>query len=433
LANWDRAIELAREGKDMPPRRKDGVVTKAMTRRLPGWVELDEDGRPQLIQARAAVIRQILEWATAGFGYAVMVKKLIAGDVPAFGERVLKYDEDGAPYFEQADGERYGCGEWRTSYLRDILTDRRIIGELQPRDRHGNVKGRAIPDYYPSVATPDEFYAARAAIKSRKGKQGRIGAGVASLFSGLLKNARDGLAYYVAQSVEDGVMTRRLLNMSSIEGKSKAFTFDYVTFEREILRKLRELSPEEVLGTAPPPNATVIQGELDWIKERRAELAAVLLDGDLREITDQLRNLQKRETELKGNLETAREDAARPPADSWKDVKNLAELLDKVPEKDRADVRLRLRSLLRRHIDEILVLVVPRGTTRIAVVQIRFSGDGGRHRDYWIEFRKGWRNKAGNQPAQSACRSLTDADDLGPFDLRIRQDALDMAATLSQS
>jgi hypothetical protein len=221
--------------------------------------------------------------------------------------------------------------------------------------------------------------------------------------------------------------------MSSIEGKSKAFTFDYAAFEREILTKLRELSPEEVLGTAPPPNAAVIQGELDWIKERRAELAAVLLDGDLREITDQLRNLQKRETELKGKQETAREDAARPPADSWKDVKNLAELLDKVPEKDRADVRLRLRSLLRRHIDEILVLVVPRGTTRIAVVQIWFTGDGGRHRDYYIEFRKGWRNKAGYQSAQSACRSLTEADDLGPFDLRIRQDALDMAATLSQS
>src|SRR5207249_31294 len=92
-----------------------------------------------------------------------IVKKLIAEGVPAFGDR--EEDEDG--HHRAAKGHRYGCGEWRTAYVRSILSDRRALGEYQPRDADDQPKGDPIPGYYPRVVSDAEFYATRAAVRGR--------------------------------------------------------------------------------------------------------------------------------------------------------------------------------------------------------------------------------------------------------------------------
>src|SRR5262245_26134455 len=55
---WREKKQAAREGKVQPPRKKDGRRTRALTGRLPAWVE-DKGGRLVLIPDRAAVVKRI--------------------------------------------------------------------------------------------------------------------------------------------------------------------------------------------------------------------------------------------------------------------------------------------------------------------------------------------------------------------------------------
>jgi DNA invertase Pin-like site-specific DNA recombinase len=409
LANWERALAQA---------RSQGRI---MTGRLPGWIDLDDQGQPRLVEDRAAVIGQIFEWARAGYGFERIVKQLIEARVPAFGDRVIEHDEDGVPYFRR-NGGRYGCGEWRTSYVRSILRDRRVLGELQPRDRHGTNKGEPIARYYPPVVSDETFYAAQAAIKARRGKPGRIGAGVASLFGGLLTNARDGMSYYVSQYTYRGAACKRLLNHSAIEKKSPAYTFPYAVFERALLDKLREVSALDVLGHGPTPDAEVLQGQLDWLNGKAAEIVATGL-GNIPELAEKLRELIQQRDEIKAKLEKAKEDLVKSPGDNWSDVRSLAELLEETPAADREEVRFRLRTALARAIDKILILVVRRGRDNLCAAQVWFEG-GRAHRDYLIFFRPALVNSNVSRPSswwvldfkstgqQSAISNLTDLPDV---------------------
>jgi len=381
LANWEKAVRLARE---------KGCV---FTQRLPGWVELTESGL-QLIPERVVAVKRIFEMATAGYGMTTIVARLTAEGVPAFGDRVLVEDEDSGSYWRAAEGERYGCGEWRTAYVRSILSDRRALGEFQPCDSENNPKGDLIPNYYPPAVTEGEFYAARAAIgkrtnkgtdTSRANRQGRIGNGVASLFGGLLKHARNpGETYYVAAYSEKGVLTRVLLNSWSRERKAKAFTFPYETFERAVLSCLREINPEEIASPVPITEVSVLQGELNDLRERKVALALALRDvGNIATVAAELKKVEDREQELLAQIDDNAERVAVPRSDAWQTMHTLIDVLDTA--EDREDRRLRLRAVLRRNVDAIYVLIVPRGRVRLAAVQIDFA-EGGR-RNYLIRRR----------------------------------------------
>jgi DNA invertase Pin-like site-specific DNA recombinase len=395
--NWEKALRLARD---------EGGP---MTRRLPAWVEIGEDGIPRLILERAAAIKRILALATAGYGMTRIVKQLNADGIHAFGDREQdEPDEDGSIHYRKVGGKPFGCGEWRTSYVRSILSDRRVLGELQPCDRDGKPKGDPIPGYYPPVVTEGEFYAARAAVLGRKNggtanRQGRLGNDVANLFAGLLRNARDGSTYYAAIRVDrprsdrphggkrphppangKPYVTRVLRTQSGIEGRGHNHTFPYAVFERAVLSRLQELDPADVLGQDKPADVTVLQGELDYVKERRAKLAALLRgDDDVDELVAELRRLKDREAELLGQLDEAQERAAKPLEETWRVAQSLVGLLDGAAGEDREDRRLRLRAALRRMVDSVWLLVVPRGRDKVAAVQIRFEGGGRREYLVW--------------------------------------------------
>jgi hypothetical protein len=280
---------------------------------------------------------------------------------------------DGEGHFRQADGDRFGCGEWRTSYVRSILSDRRALGELQPCNAAGRPVGDVIKGYYPAVVGPDEFYAARAAVTGRRNQQGRIGNGVANLFGGLMRNARDGSTYYAATRSDGGRLSKILINKTGIEGRSRYWTFPYATAERALLSHLREIDPADVLGRQDgPAGPAVLQGELAWVRERKAALAAELLKGDVPEIAEALRQMKVREAELVAALDDAEQEAAKPLGESWQEAQTLVGLLDAAP--DQEDVRLRLRAAIRRVVKEVWLFVTRRGQDRYAAVQVVFAG-----------------------------------------------------------
>jgi hypothetical protein len=130
--------------------------------------------------------------------------------------------------------------------------------------------------------------------------------------------------------------------------------------------------------------------------------AALALDAKEKELTEQL-------DELSGQ-------AGRAGGESWGEAMSLIEALEAAP--DPRDARLRLRLLLRQHVAEIWILVVPRSKTRrVAAVQVFFESGACRH--YLIASQDAGYCRQGGW---WAC-ALDDAVKLGPRDLRQRVDA----------
>jgi DNA invertase Pin-like site-specific DNA recombinase len=405
LANWAEALRLARE---------EG---RPVTGRLPGWVELGEAGLA-LVPERAVVVARVFQLAREGYGFASIARKLNAGGVPAFGDRVE--DENGG--HRKAGEGRYGCGQWRAGYVRSILSDRRAVGEYQPCDAEGRKKGEPIEGYYPRVVSDEEFYAARHAAQGRRvagaNRQGRIG-GVPNLFSGLLRHARDGGTYYAATRSDRYGVSKVLLNKSSLDGQGRAYTFDYATFERAVLTCLREIDPREVTGAAPPvTEVSVLRGELNELRARKAELVLALDGRQLAAVVEKIASIEAREGELAREIEESTEVALVPRADRWRDLHTLIGVLDGASEAEREDVRLRLRAAVRRNVDAVWVLVVPRGRDRLLAAQIYFAEGRGR-RDYLVYFKAGWANGRGSRvEGDWRARSLAEAAVPADLDLR---------------
>jgi DNA invertase Pin-like site-specific DNA recombinase len=391
-AAWDQKRKEAREG------------GKALTRRLPAWVE-ERGGKLELIPTRAAAVKRIFNLAAAGYGHVLIVKRLRDEKVPAFGVYVVHKGRKRSAF----------SGDWTRSYVALLLRDRRATGELQMRRQDGTPDGEPIPDYYPAVVTEAEWLAARAGAAQRERRPGRTSARVVNLFAGLLWDARSGEPYYAAtRKAPGGFLYRILFNKTAHAGRAPYYSFSAVTFEAAILSLLAEVDPREVLGEEDGPDEVmVLSGEKAQIESRIAELEAELLRGDVAALAKVLRQLEARNRDLASKLAEARQQAAHPLSESWGECKSLLTALGNAP--DPADARLRLRAALRRVVEGIWLLIVPRGRDRLAVAQAWFTGAG--CRSYAILHRPPKANGAARQEGQWWARSFTDVAP-GEFDLR---------------
>ena len=113
--------------------------------------------------------------------------------------------------------------------------------------------------------------------------------------------------------------------------------------------------------------------------------------------------------------------AASPTSEAWGEAKTLLAALDEAP--DPTDARLRLRAVLRRVVESIHLLVVPRGRDRLAAVQVTFTGcppvsdevpvdplEGGRYRRYLIVHRPAKSNGKARVEGGWAVQSLLHPD-----------------------
>jgi hypothetical protein len=411
--NSESAAKSDRNGKAWARKRKAARERGAViTRRLPAWVE-ERDGKLRLIPGPTAAVRRIYTLAAAGYGQLAIVKKLITEGVPPFG-----------------DGDI-----WARSYVAKILKDERVLGRFQPRKRDRSPEGAVIPDYFPPVISEEEFYAARAGCAQRRLRQGALGRHT-NVFSGLLMSARDGESYYCTASFGSrqrggrGPWQRVLKNTASLQGRAKGYTFPFATFESAILSKLAEVDPHEILnGDDSPDEALALSRDLDGVEAELADAAAFMdANGFSVTIGRRVSALEARKARLAAALAEAREKASHPLSETWGQAQSLLALVNGAP--DPVDVRLRLRAALRRLTESIWLLVVPRGLTRLAAVQIWFAG-GERHRDYLILHRQAKANGSARQEGSWRCWSLAAAvPDDASIDLRDRAAAARLAEDL---
>jgi hypothetical protein len=196
---------------------------------------------------------------------------------------------------------------------------------------------------------------------------------------------------------------------------------------------LKEIDAAEVAGSNG--EATLVDklsADLARTEAEYAEARGFLDDGAIsKALVEHLAKLEVRLAELKADLVEANRKAARPAAEAWGEARGLMGLIDTAPDPD--DVRVRLRTLLRRTVEEVRVLFVARGMVRLCAAQVFFAGGakgkGKACRSYLLLHRHATRGAVGERPEAWWARSMSDVVREGSLDLR----QADHAARLEQA
>jgi DNA invertase Pin-like site-specific DNA recombinase len=361
-------------------RKPAGEGRELLTLRLPAWVRQNARGGLVLVGAKAKAIVRVFELAADGYGQGRLVGRLQKEKVPPVA------------------GER-----WVRSYLGRLLHDRRVLGELQPKDRKGSPDGEVIVDYFPRVVSEELWDLARGSIDRRGKFRGRVGKEV-NVFAGLVLDPQ-GASYNLATRVEGARRYRVLVTADAAQGRAPCTSFPFQTFEAGLLACLAEIKPADILppGNGAREKVQKLAAEETRITRQLDKLALAMEgDEDLDTLRKAARSLEGQLKDVRAALALAKREAACPLAEGWGRALSLLEALKAAP--DPADARTRLRGLLRGLVDEVRLLVVPQGRDRLAVVQLFFRGGGVRH--YLLYHRAARGNARARTPAGWRCFSF---------------------------
>lgn len=246
---------------------------------IPAWIEIDQKTKkPVLINAKADIVKYIFKRTIEGIGQKLLCKELNQKHKPIT-----------SPKLNKQTG-KYSTPKWNTSYLCDLLQNRQVLGELQPRKRNANGKyepiGPPIEGYFPPVIEPKMFYAARLAIAQKKKEKYQDSSKFVNLLTGLVFNGADKRKMHLITTrvIRNGGKEYRQRRFQS-HGKNDGIagvsplSVDYYALEKLVLLSLTELDKEEMLGDFKPnlEKAKLLQA-ISGYKNRLKELERILSD-----------------------------------------------------------------------------------------------------------------------------------------------------------
>jgi DNA invertase Pin-like site-specific DNA recombinase len=298
---------------------------------------------------------------------------------------------------------------WQPAQVARLLRNRSVLGEYQPhtgtaakpgikstRKPHGD----PIKDYFPAIIDEATFYRVQDAMTFRHSGGGRkptsldvtSSSRVANLFNGITFDAADGHTMILSDSSGHASLYNSGA-LRKVEGANSRL-IRYSLFERAILSFLSELKPKDVLGhkvkseeevEALSGRLTAVAHKHEWATRRALEADDPDTYGDL------LEALAAEKRALSEQLETAKAKAASQTGDNLGECISLIALLEGTDNGERDDLRSKARAAIRRLVESIYVLVVPRGQSRLIAVQLYFRGGG--RRDYLLYYRQAGRGR----------------------------------------
>jgi DNA invertase Pin-like site-specific DNA recombinase len=341
----------------------DSAERKPIHQNPPAWLRLTEDKTKfAVIPEAARAVRLIYKWAGEGLGLDPITARLNQRGVPPITAGLTKKGEPR----KRCTGKV--TDSWRRSYVAKLLADKAVIGEYQPhvmKDGKRVPVGEPIKDYFPRIIPEQQWYAVRQAVKERGTELGPKGVGIANLFTGLIRDARDGQTMHLvyAGSSRKG-NTRRLVSYGCRNGEpsSVRLEFPYDIIEEAFLESIRELKASDVLG-----------GKVDEREEEIAALSAKLgeLDGKIVKVQKRvmaesgiealmslLEKLDRERKATAAELEKLKAETARQqPEEALSEVQSLAELLNKVKGDERKELRLKIRARIKQLVREMWLYV----------------------------------------------------------------------------
>jgi DNA invertase Pin-like site-specific DNA recombinase len=175
----EESVKKSQRGKrrydlDRASARASGV---AMSKNLPGWLEVGPDRKARVRDGRDAVVRRVFQLADDGVGSLQIVQAI---------------NREFAPW-QPLNGSK--AAKWNRSRITRILADRQVTGEYQP---YSKVNGKSVPagdpwpDHYPRIIAQDQFDRVRDAASARQTPAGKRSTVVGNLFAGKLSCAHCG-------------------------------------------------------------------------------------------------------------------------------------------------------------------------------------------------------------------------------------------------
>ncbi len=346
-------------------RKQREAAERIVTRRLPCWIDYT-DGKLVLNPVKAEVVRRLFALSRDGTGVFAIAKQMNAEKVRVLGRTHFK----GRPM------------EWSQTSVYTILTSRATIGDYVPYKCRGEGRkpqGEPVPGYFPPVVDEGTFYAVQKGIETRGRIRGKRGKHL-NLFAGLLIDPRGRGAFTYRHPKGK---PSSLVPVDANNGRAgKWISFPAAPFERGILSRLVEVKVADIQGASSAGNRVeVAAGKLAEV-DNLIKLWTDKMDDPaiVDAVAAKLAELNGKRRALAEALANAQREAASPLAESWGEFRSLAEMLEKDPSDE---LRMKVRSALRRSIESIHCVFVRRKDVQVAGAQVRFVGFE-RTRDYVI-------------------------------------------------
>lgn len=139
-ANEESATKSKRAFDDWESKRaKARTEKKPYGKRVARWLDL-VDGKYVVIPERVAIVQRVFKATIAGHGFVAIARDLNAEKIPAF-----------------------RGGTWCATSIDDMLKNRSVLGEWEPKD-----SGGVIEDYFPRIIDNSTFEQAELAMQSRR-------------------------------------------------------------------------------------------------------------------------------------------------------------------------------------------------------------------------------------------------------------------------
>ncbi len=389
--------------------REKGVY---VTGKVPAWIltEEKEDGSkvPVLVDGkmvghpdRVATLQLIFSLSAQGHGLTRIIRHLTANNITPFASE-----------------------KWCRPYLANILSDRRVLGEFQLHLVNGTADGEVIKDYYPAVISEEEWLLASAGLHDRRTPQSTRDRQYVNVFQSLLIHARDGEGFALRNWATKANPKLSLMNLAGVSGrKDRTVTIQYPIFEEAILGCLAEVKAADVLPKKGegPSRVDVLRLQLKAVREQVAALKEDLrTDGYSKSLAALLREQEDEEERVAAELQEELARSVKTTEQAWVELPGLVQLVKTGGD----EVRLKLRTVLRRTVEKVWLLTISRRARRLVVAQVRFVGGG--QREYLLDYypscngRKAWWRVASiRSPFGTACFAADSAATIGlaPFDL----------------
>jgi len=389
------------------------IEDKKLTGACPAWLELSEDRkRFKQIRESVTIVRRIFRLASQGVGTNSIAR--------------LLNDEEVRPI-----GKRINSTTWHKSYVTKILKNRAVIGEFQPHVKTEEGKrlpeGEPIADYFPAVIDEALFYRVQEALTLRQTQRGPSGNAVANLFTGIIRDARDGCSMTLvhkgnrssgSQLVSSGAQRK--------ERGSEYLAFSYAPIEKAILMWCRELRIEDI--TAEEKQTSDAEERLEIAKGKLGQFdsavtaiqSRLLADPTNLTLLDTLSKMDGEKAAAKEDVEQLQREMHVPEDSGLADAQSVIDLLKKNQRtKTTREIRTRLKSLLRTLIREIWVWVEVEKDQHMRTAYLQMHLSSGLVRKVMVVGTTHWEGGGATapKPIQTWAYAVCESDKLG-IDLR---------------
>jgi DNA invertase Pin-like site-specific DNA recombinase len=145
-ANEESATK-ARRLREVWGNKRSNAASKPLTSVGPGWLRMNSDGRFEVIEERADVVRRVYALTAQGWGQHRIAEALNREGVPTFA----------------------GAAMWHRSYISKMLESPAVVGTYVPHEISYDAADRRkrrpldpVPGYYPAIVAPEAYEAVQA-------------------------------------------------------------------------------------------------------------------------------------------------------------------------------------------------------------------------------------------------------------------------------